>query len=368
MRATVDPGTPGRDMQAAVTRGGALVVGDVADPTPAAGHVVVRSLAAGICGSDLHALADFTHFTDLMDSVGVPSLDPAADCVFGHEFCAEIVEHGPGSPRTLPVGSRVCSVPIILGTTGVAQIGYSNDYPGALAEHLLLQEMLLLPVPDSLETNLAALTEPLAVGEHAVGLSGLEPGRPCLVVGCGPVGLAVIAALKGRGHGPVLAADFSPTRRALAEAFGADEVIDPATTSPHSRWADFGVALGVMERAGAAMFGGPIVDPVIFECVGVPGMLQALIAEAPPHSRIVVVGVCMHSDTIEPFMAVTKEIEFRFSFGYDGVEFAATLERLGDGVPGADRLVTSTVDLAGAPGAFETLRRPGEHGKILVTP
>ena len=83
-------------------------------------------------------------------------------------------------------------------------------------------------MPDSLPTDLAALTEPLAVGEHAVGLARLQPGQPCLVVGCGPVGLAVIAALKGRGHGPVLAADFSPTRRRLAEAFGADEVIDPA--------------------------------------------------------------------------------------------------------------------------------------------
>jgi threonine dehydrogenase-like Zn-dependent dehydrogenase len=228
--------------------------------------------------------------------------------------------------------------------------------------------MLLLPVPESLGTELAALTEPLAVGEHAVGLSGLQPGQPCLVVGCGPVGLAVIAALKGRGHGPVLAADFSPTRRRLAEAFGADEVIDPAAESPHDRWSAFGVAKTVMERAGAAMFGGEIKDPVIFEAVGVPGMLQSLIADAPPRSRIVVVGVCMHSDTIEPFMAVTKEIEFRFSFGYTPAEFAATLDRLGAGVHGAELLVTSTVDLAGAPGAFETLRTPGEHGKILVNP
>jgi threonine dehydrogenase-like Zn-dependent dehydrogenase len=345
-----------------------MVVGEVADPTPTSGHVVVKSLAAGICGSDLHALADFAHFTELMESVGVPSLNPEHDCVFGHEFCAEIVDHGPDTSKTLAVGTRVCSVPIIVGPTGVEQIGYSNAYPGALAEYMVLQEMLLLPVPEHLATNLAALTEPLAVGEHAVGLSGLQPGQPCLVVGCGPVGLAVIAALKARGHGPVMAADFSPTRRQLAEAFGADEVIDPAQGSPHERWSAFGVAKTVMERAGASMFGGEIKDPVIFEAVGVPGMLQSLIADAPPRSRIVVVGVCMHTDTIEPFMAVTKEIEFRFSFGYNPAEFAATLQRLGDGIPGAELLVTSSVDLAGAPGAFETLRTPGEHGKILVTP
>jgi threonine dehydrogenase-like Zn-dependent dehydrogenase len=355
-------------MRAAVTRGGSLVVGEVDDPSPGSGHVVARSLAAGICGSDLHALADFTHFTDLMDTVGVSALDPSLDAIFGHEFCAEIVEHGPDTAKTLSVGTRVCSVPIIMGSTGVEQIGYSNRYPGALAEHMLLQEMLLLPVPDSLATDLAALTEPLAVGEHAVGLSGLQPGQPCLVVGCGPVGLAVIAALKGRGHGPVLAADFSPTRRRLAEAFGADEVVDPAEVSPHDRWASFGVPTTIMERAGASMFGTETKEPVIFEAVGVPGMLQSLIAEAPPRSRIVVVGVCMHTDSIEPFMAVTKEIEFRFSFGYSPAEFSATLARLAAGVPGADRLVTSSVELSGAPGAFETLRAPGEHGKILVNP
>ncbi len=123
-----------------------------------------------------------------------------------------------------------------------------------------------------------------------------------------------------------------------------------------------------MERMGAAMLGAAVKDPVIFEAVGVPGMLQSLLAEAPPHSRIVVVGVCMHADTIEPFLAVAKELELRFSFGYTPDEFAATLQRLAAGVPGADLLVTSTVDLAGAPGAFETLRTPGEHGKILVTP
>jgi threonine dehydrogenase-like Zn-dependent dehydrogenase len=355
-------------MRAAVTRGGRLVVGDVPDPVPSSGHVLARPLATGICGSDLHALADFTHFTSLVDAMGVPSLDPAADCVFGHEFVAEIVEHGPDTAGALAVGSRVCSVPIIVGPGGVEQIGYSNVYPGALAERMVLQEALCIPVPDDLDSDLAALTEPLAVGEHAVGLADLHAGQPSLVVGCGPVGLAVIAALKARGHGPVLAADYSPTRRRLAEAFGADVVVDPAEGSPHERWADFGIARSVMERMGAALLGAEVTDPVIFEAVGVPGILQSLIAEGPPHSRIVVVGVCMHSDTIEPFMAVTKEMELRFSFGYTPAEFAATLDRLASGVPGAEQLVTSRVDLAGTPDAFETLRSPGEHGKILVRP
>ena len=355
-------------MRAAVTRDGRLDVVDVEDPAPGPGHVLVRPLSTGICGSDLHALAHFTNFAGLLDRVGAPSLDASADTVFGHEFCAEILQHGPDTAGTLPVGTRVCSVPIIIGEGGVEQIGYSNRYPGALAERMVLQEALLLPVPDSLETNIAALTEPLAVGEHAVGLADLQPGQPCLVIGCGPVGLAVIAALKGRNHGPVLAADFSPTRRRLAEAFGADEVINPAVSSPHDRWASFGVPVSMMEYASAVMMGADLKNPVIFEAVGVPGMLQGIIEEAPPRSRIVVVGVCMHADSIEPFFAVAKELEFRFSFGYSPAEYAATLERLASGVPGAELLVTDVFGLDETPGAFETLRTPGEHGKILITP
>jgi threonine dehydrogenase-like Zn-dependent dehydrogenase len=355
-------------MRAAVTRDGRLDVVDVEDPAPGPGHVLVRPLSTGICGSDLHALADFSNFAGLLDRVGAPSLDASADTVFGHEFCAEILEHGPDTAGTLPVGTRVCSVPLILGEGGVEQIGYSNRYPGALAERMVLQEALLLPVPDSLDTNIAALTEPLAVGEHAVGLADLQPGQPCLVVGCGPVGLAVIAALKGRNHGPVLAADFSATRRRLAEAFGADEVIDPAVSSPHDRWASFGVPVTMMEYAGAVMTGADLKNPVIFEAVGVPGMLQGIIEESPPRSRIVVVGVCMHADSIEPIFAVAKELEFRFSFGYSPAEYAATLERLASGVPGTELLVTDVLGLDETPGAFETLRSPGEHGKILITP
>ena len=223
---------------------------------------------------------------------------------------------------------------------------------------MVLQEMLLLPVPDALETDLAALTEPLAVGEHAVGPGRARSrGSPASWSGAARSAWRSSPRSRAGATGPVLAADFSPTRRRLAEAFGADEVIDPAAESPHERWAAFGVAKTVMERAGASMFGGAVKDPVIFEAVGVPGMLQSLIADAPPHSRIVVVGVCMHTDSIEPFMAVTKEMELRFSFGYTPAEFAATLARLAAGVPGR----RAARHLVGRPGRRARRVRDAAH-------
>ncbi len=104
--------------------------------------------------------------------------------------------------------------------TGPKGIGYSNDNVGAYAERMLLSEALLLEVPNGLAAEHAALTEPLAVGIHAVEKANVRGGEVPLVIGCGPVGLAVIAGLKLKGLHPIIAADYSPARRALAREDG----------------------------------------------------------------------------------------------------------------------------------------------------
>ena len=144
-------------------------------------------------------------------------MDLSRDVVFGHEFCCEVLDYGPGTTRKLKPGTRVCSLPALLTPEGPKGIGYSNDYVGAYAEQMVLSEPLLLEVPNGLSAEHAALTEPLAVGVHAVAMANIQGGEVPLVIGCGPVGLAVIAALKIRGLGPIVAADYSPARRLLAE-------------------------------------------------------------------------------------------------------------------------------------------------------
>jgi threonine dehydrogenase-like Zn-dependent dehydrogenase len=355
-------------MRAAVTRIGGVEVEEVEDPVPGPGQVLVRTLACGICGSDLHAAADLRRFAGLVAQAGGQGgLDPERGVVFGHEFCAEVVEHGPGTERTLPVGTRICSMPVVVGPGGPEGVGYSNRYPGGLAERMVLQEALLLPVPDGLTSEVAALTEPLAVGEHAVQLARLTGQEACLVIGCGPIGLAVVAALKARGQGPVIAADFSAPRRRLAELLGADQVVDPAAVSPHAKWEDLGVPARQADRAAREMLGAPVRDAVVFEAVGVPGVLPAIIRDAPPRTRVVVVGVCMEADRIEPFFAVTKELEIRFAFGYRREEFAATLDRLGRRELPAEELVTRVVGLDGVADAFAALGNAA-LGKVLVRP
>ena len=356
-------------MRAVVRRGPQLVVDTLAAPEPLAGQVLVKTLACGICGSDLHAVHSMEQMVELGARTGEPGLiDPARDIVFGHEFCAEILDHGPGTDRRLKVGTRVVTVPVAPTPQGFETIGYSNRFPGGFAEAMALTEAMLLEVPNGLPDVHAAMTEPFAVGEHAVAESDAGPDTVNLVVGCGPVGLAVIAALKARGLGPVIASDFSPARRRIAETFGADVVVDPAVENPHARWGALGVPVSRTERSVLAMSGNAGKRAVVFECVGVPGVIQGLIEHVPVGTQVMVVGVCMQTDAIEPFLCINKAIELKFVLGYTPDEFAATLRHIAEGTIDVAPAVTGEVGLDEVAGAFAALGDPEQHCKIVVRP
>src|SRR5207247_507099 len=159
-----------------------------------------------------------------------------------------------------------------------------------------------LAVPSGLPTDQAALTEPMAVGLHAVQKARLQRDDAPLVIGCGPVGLAVIVALRLLDVRPVVAADFSPRRRELAVALGAD----------------------------------------------------------------VVVGVCMEADAIHPMLGIVKELNLQFVLGYTQDEFAATLGHIAEGRIPTTPLITGRVGIDGVAQAFEALASPERHAKILV--
>lgn len=214
-------------MRALIFRNSPLVVDDMPDPEPDEGQVLVKTLAAGICGSDVH-------IRDL--AAQAPPGSFPEEVVWGHEFCCELLGYGAGTEQKLKPGTRVCSVPIAYSTRGASMLGSAPERPGGFAERMVLNESMLVPVPDGMPTEHAVLTEPMAVGWHAVEQSRVQPGDVPLVIGCGPVGLAVIAGLAIKGVHPIIAADFSPTRRKMAETMGADIVLDPADGSPYERW------------------------------------------------------------------------------------------------------------------------------------
>ena len=360
-------------MKVAVVRSGKIVSASLDDPIPGPGQVLVRTHHCGICGSDLHALK---HGDMSAQGAGrrapsvLGSADWGRDLVMGHEFCAEIVDYGPQTQKTLPIGQLVCSIPLVFHQDKVHSIGYSNDAPGGYGEYMLLSEALLLPVPSGLSSEQAALTEPMAVGAHAVAKAALEREDVCLVLGCGSVGLAVITALKVGGHGPIVAADFSPTRRRLAEALGADTVVDPAVASPYDAWEALATPEGYEAGSLASFMGlGPKLRPTtIFECVGIPGIIEQVMRESLPETKIIVVGVCMEKDSFQPLHGILSQLNLRFVLGYTPEEFAATLGLIDDGKIDVRSLVTKTVGLDGVAGAFAELAQPDKHAKILVAP
>jgi 2-desacetyl-2-hydroxyethyl bacteriochlorophyllide A dehydrogenase len=338
-------------MRAAVLRDGRMVCrDDVAEPVPGPGQVLVGVRACGICGSDLHFAQHGAELLSQMAGLeGMPTgdniVDLSSDVFMGHEFSAEVLETGPDTDAP-PAGTLVTSIPVLLSATGFAPIVYSNTMLGGYAERMLLSAPLLLKVPNGLDAGHAALTEPMAVGLHAVNKSNIQRGETALVLGCGPIGIAIIAALAHRGVENIVAADFSAKRREVAVTLGAHEAIDPGTASP-------------FDTATPA---------VVFEAVGVPGIVDDALRRAPGGTRIVVAGVSMQPDTVHPFYGIVKEISIQFVWGYDPEEFAESLTAIANGEIDVAPMITGEVGLSEVAAAFGELTSPDEHCKILVTP
>jgi (R,R)-butanediol dehydrogenase/meso-butanediol dehydrogenase/diacetyl reductase len=339
-------------MKAAVFHepGKPLSIENIPEPDPAPSDLVLRVKSCGICGSDLHAAA-------------IPPGLPRGT-VMGHEFAGEVVEVGPEASAAWQVGDRVCALPYIgcgrcqaclagdgtlcpvVQTTGLGQL------PGAYAEFVRVGSGEALRLPESVSFQQGALVEPLAVGLHAVNTAKLRAADNVLVIGAGPIGLATAMWARFFGARHVIISEKVSGRLEMADRFGATGVIDASEQV---------VAAAFHEQAGAA-------PDVIFECVGVPGLLQQCIMMAPARGRIIVVGVCMQPDTIVPGMAILKEVSLHFVVAYRKSDFRLTIDMLHGGRIAPDAMVTDIVGLDGFADAFETLKTPTTQCKVLLEP
>lgn len=326
-----------------------LEVREVGVPDPGQGEVRIEVARVGICGSDLHA-----------KELG----SQPEGLIFGHEFAGVVSDIGPGV-SDWSVGDRVVSLPIYhcghceqcdAGVPGLCKehqfIGFSLDHGGAYAQFTVAPTDTLHRVPDSVGFDAAALVEPLSVSRRAVARAPLNKDSVVLVIGTGPIGAGVIQFARLAGARTVIVSELSQERRDLALAMGASDVIDPAS----GNLADL-----LMQVAGR-------LPDVIFECVGVPGMIQQAVSSCALGGTIVVVGVCMVEDRFMPMLALTRELTLKFSNCYGPADFDAVLDALASGKLEPSAMLTEVVPLADAPDAFEKLMRDKTGCKTLIDP
>ncbi len=349
-------------MRAAVFAGGKLDIRSIEPPVMGPNQLRVSPIAVGICGSDLSAREHTEEFLQWNSDIGATgtAFDPGTGVVLGHEFTSRITEVG-SNVAGYAVGDKIVTLPHAVGPNGVRYtVGYSNAYPGGLAEDVVVEASGHLLIPDGVPAVEAAVTEPMATGLNAVLRSRIAPPDGALVTGCGPVGLGAVVELSARNVYPIVASDPSLRRRQAAAAMGADQTIDPLVDDPVTAWLD-------LACPGQRLF--------VFEAAGRAGLLNKLLYRVPNFSKIVVVGVCSTDDVIRPGVGVSKNISIDFVGGPGYRDdsyyaFDAMFRHIARGKVDLQSVVTGYTGLQGVPAVFDSLRPKDpsdiEHIKVLV--
>lgn len=335
-------------MRRVVAYPGRIAVEAADVPVPGPDEALVRTLVAGVCGSDLHAAHGRHPFVPLPYRPG-------------HEVVGIIEEAGPDAAGAVP-GQRVIVQPFLpcwackMCTSGRPNLCenlqfFGCGYPqGGMADRFTLPADRLFPVPDDLDDLTAALIEPLATPVHAVRLAGDVAGRSVAVLGAGTIGLFTLAVLRAHGAGKVVSTDPNPGKRARAAALGADVTIDARTPD-------------VAGQLRAALGGSA---DIVFDCVGIQSSMDQAIASADKGGTVVVIGVPATAVTVPLPIVQDHQIRIQGSATYLSEDYQEAAGLLSRGAVRAADFVTATRPLDQVAEAF-ALASSGDHVKVLVT-
>lgn len=340
-------------MRAAVFHeaGQPLTIETVADPSPQPGQIVIAVGGAGICGSDLH-ITQYPGFA-------------APGLILGHEFAGTVAALGDGVGGDWKVGDRVTAVPLFpckdceACDAHLPQLcpngrfaGTTLETPGAYAQYVAARADMVQRVPAGVGDVEAAMIEPLAVGHHTFSRADMRKGEAVLVIGGGPIGAAVALFARAAGAGHVVVSEPAPERRERCLSLGATATIDPRSEDLGQRF---------VEIAGTR-------PSVVFECVGIPGMVQQAVNVAAIRGRVVVAGVLFTEDKVLHVAALGKEVSIIYSQAYNERDFEAVIDALASNVIDARPMHTATISLDELPATFESLRNNPAQCKVLIDP
>jgi (R,R)-butanediol dehydrogenase/meso-butanediol dehydrogenase/diacetyl reductase len=169
-------------------------------------------------------------------------------------------------------------------------------------------------------------------------------------MGAGPIGLSALIWAKAKGASAVVVSELAAGRTEVAMKLGASAVVNPTESDP---------ADAVKEITGRP-------PEIVFECIGVKSTLGAAIGMVGRHGQVVVIGVCLESDSIYPLSCVMKEVQINFALAYTRGEFQETIDALSQGTIDATPMITDVIDVAQVPEMFAALKRPGTRAKVMV--
>ena len=331
-----------------------LELNDVPDAgDPAAGEVVLRVEAAGICGSDVHAY----EWTD-----GYGFMVPHLPVVMGHEFAGRIAAVGPGV--ALPIGARVTVAPAIacgicpscrrdMASLCEARTTVGLTRNGGFASHVALPASACIVLPDAVDTELAALTEPLGVGCDAVLTAGVGLGDVVLVLGPGTIGQAIALMARAAGAGRVLIAGRADAPRFdVLRALGFTDILDVAEAP---------LAELVMQATG-----GRKVD-VVLEATGYPPSVTDGLSVLRKAGVLAVVGIHPGPVMLPLTDFVRARHQLRASHGTARPTFDRVVAMLAREPEAFRPLITHRLPLDRAIEGFE-LARQRAASKVILRP
>jgi (R,R)-butanediol dehydrogenase / meso-butanediol dehydrogenase / diacetyl reductase len=281
-------------------------------PAPGSKDVVVQVKACGICGSDLTYI-----------KIGGIHRRPGGVTPIGHEAAGEVISVG-ADVKGVAVGQRVVINPMMTSS----YVG-SGGPEGAFTEELLIRDARvgesLLPIPEDLPYDVAALTEPLAVALHGVNRAEVKSGDKVAVFGCGPIGLSMVLWLIDRGVTDVVALDLSAERLERAKAIGARAIINPAKEDVRARLLELHGSARVFSRESVG-------TDAYIDAAGAPNLLSDIVKMAKFHSRLVVTAAYMKPVLLDLGAMLTTEMTITTAVGYptEMAEVIASLPRLRD--------------------------------------
>ncbi|EKG15978.1 Alcohol dehydrogenase superfamily zinc-containing [Macrophomina phaseolina MS6] len=338
---------------------------EIPEETTGPDQIKIAPAYVGICGTDLHEYLGGPTFAPVDPH---PVTKETIPITFGHEFSGIIKEIGSKVPQGLfRVGQKVAIQPTVYCDScgacksGVENACYNGGFiglsggGGGLSDAVVVPARAVLPLPDNVPLDIGALVEPLSVAWHATeaAKSALTKDSTVLVLGGGPIGLAVVQCLAAKKTKKIIMSEVAAQRQRFAKEFGAHHVLDPKTYD--------------LVAVSKTLSGGDGPD-VVFDCAGVPASLVTACNAVKARGTVVNVAIWEKEVPFQPNMLTFKEANYTAVLGYQRRDFEAVIENLANGSLKPHRMITGRIQLEDliSKGFMPLINEKERNVKILV--